>query len=112
MYNDGFLLMYLEEFKKALLVYKKIIKNKYKGEALTVEEVCNFNNNYLKTNPKNIQSLFILGLLKYKKQSNYPEALIYFEKFLDQANNQKKFEILIRETKNYQKELEEKMKLN
>jgi len=111
LYNEGFLLMYLEEFEKAIYVYKKIIKGKYKGELLTVEEVCNFNINYLKTNPKNIQSLFIIGLLKYKKQFNYPEALLYFENFLEQAKNQGKYNILIQEVNKYKKELEDKMQL-
>ena len=52
---------------------------------------------------------FVLGYLKYKKDSNYPEAYDYFEKFLSKANN--KYDFLIEKAKSYKVELEQKMKI-
>jgi len=108
-YSEGFLLMYLEKYDKAVKVYKKIIKNSYPSEELTLKEVFIFNEKILKNNPEKIQLYFILGYLKYKKDSNYPEAYDYFEKFLSKANN--KHDFLIEKAKSYKAELEQEMKI-
>jgi len=68
-----------------------------------------FNEKILKSNPEKIQLYFILGYLKYKKDSNYPEAYDYFEIFLSKANN--KYDFLIEKAKSYKAELEQKMKI-
>ena len=56
-----------------------------------------------------IQLFFVLGYLKYKKDSNYPKAYDYFEIFLSKANN--KYDFLIEKAKSYKAELEQKMKI-
>lgn len=108
-YSEGFLLMYLEKYDKAVKIYKKIIENSYPNEELTLKEVYIFNEKILENNPEKIQLYFILGYLKYKKDSNYPEAYDYFEKFLSKANN--KYDFLIEKAKSYKAELEQKMKI-
>lgn len=108
-YSEGFLLMYLEKYDKAVKVYKKIIENSYPGEESILKEVYIFNEKILENNPEKIQLYFILGYLKYKKDSNYPEAYDYFEKFLSKANN--KYDFLIEKAKSYKAELEQKMKI-
>jgi len=109
-HNEGFLLMYLEKYDKAVKIYKKIIENSYPNEELTLKEVYIFNEKILKNNPEKIQLYFILGYLKYKKDSNYPEAYDYFEKFLSKATNNK-YDFLIEKAKSYKAELEQKMKI-
>ena len=108
-YSEGFLLMYLEKYDKAVKVYKKIIENSYPGEESTLKEVYEFNDNILKNNPEKVQLFFVLGYLKYKKDSNYPEAYDYFEEFLSKANN--KYDFLIEKAISYKAELEQKMKI-
>ena len=108
-YSEGFLLMYLEKYDKAVKVYKKIIENSYPGEESTLKEVYIFIENILKNNPDKIQLYFVLGYLKYRKDSNYPEAYDYFEKFLSKANNN--YDFLIVKVKSYKAELEHKMKI-
>lgn len=111
-YNLAFLLMHLERFEEALKWYENIIKNSFKGENAVLNEVYKFNNELLESNPSHIQSYFILGLLKYKKSNNYPEAHNYFIEFLNNSKNTEKFSILIKETGRYIKELKNKMGLN
>ena len=108
-YSEGFLLMYLEKYDKAVKVYKKIVENSYPDEESTLKEIYIFIEKILKNNPEKIQLYFVLGYIKYKKDSNYPEAYDYFEKFLSKANN--KYDFLIEKAKSYKAELEQKMKI-
>lgn len=114
-YNEGFLLMYLEKFNEALKIYKKISEKSYPNEDITLDEVFNFNENFLKEHSQKIQSYFIIGYLKYKKVLNYPEALKYFGLFLEKVNETSddlKWNILSERARSYKNELEQKMNLN
>lgn len=110
-YSEGFLLMYLEKFDEALKIYKKILENTYPNEDITLKEIFTFNENFLKAFPDKIQSYFIIGYLKYKKELNYPEALRNFEIFLDKSKNDQKLKVLSERAMSYKAELEQKMKL-
>lgn len=108
-YNEGFLLMYLQKYEKAIKVYKKIIEYSYPGEETTLIEIYTFIKDYLKNNPEKIQFYFVLGYLKYKKDSNYSDAYSYFDHFLIEANN--KYDFLKQKAQSYKFELEQKMKI-
>lgn len=111
-YSQAFLLMHLEDFDKGVMAYDKIIKNSYYGEPYTLYQVYEFNRKFLENNPSHLQSLFIIGYLKYKKEKNYPEALGYFEKFKKDAIGKDKFNYLIKKCESCLVELNTYMKLN
>jgi tetratricopeptide (TPR) repeat protein len=110
-YNKAFLLMYQEKFDEALKIYNIISKTNFNGEDKIINGIIKFNENFIKINPDKIQSLFIIGYLKLKKESNYPEALKYFEEFLAKAKEGKKYDLLTKKAYKYKIELEKKMNL-
>ncbi len=110
-YNLAFLLMHLERFDEALDWYKDIISNSFKNEDGLLEDVYEFNIELVKSNPKDIQSFFILGYLKYHKSNNYPESLDYLTTFVKQANNDKKYICLIKEATKLVKNIKKEMSL-
>jgi tetratricopeptide (TPR) repeat protein len=110
-YNEGFLLMYMEKFDDALKIYGKIIDASYITEENTLVEIYKFNEDFLKKHPEKIQSYFIIGFFKYKKELNYPDALEYLEKFILQSTSQDKYCILRKEAEKYQVELKKLMNL-
>ncbi len=110
-YNEGFLLMYMERFDEALKVYYKIAETSYIGEENTLDEIYKFNEEFLKTHPEKIQSYFIIGFLKYKKDLNYPDALGYLERFISESTSQDKYRILNDKAQEYVKELKKIMSL-
>ncbi|MDP8234064.1 MAG: hypothetical protein P9M06_04605 [Candidatus Saelkia tenebricola] len=110
-YNEGFLLMYMERFEEALTVYEKIVSTSFVSEGNTLVEIYAFNEGFLKKYPEKIQSHFIIGFLKYKKESNYPDALEHFDKFISKGRSKDKYRILIAKAEIYQRELKGLMKL-
>ncbi len=105
-YNEGFLLMYKESYEEAINVYRKISEHSFLGEDMVVKEVCAYNEKYLKENPEKIQSLYVLGYLKYKKESNYPESWEHFTLFMKKAGDLHKYKILTERARSYKVELE------
>lgn len=103
--------MYMEKFDNALKVYKKIVNTSYIGEENTLVEIYKFNEDFLEKHPEKIQSYFIIGYLKYKKESNYPDGLEYFEKFISASDSQDKYSLLRKKAEEYQGELKRIMKL-
>ena len=110
-YNEGFLLMYMERFDEALKVYYKITETYYIDEENTLIEIYKFNEEFLKTHPEKIQSYFIIGFLKYKKDLNYPDALEYLERFISESASQDKYRILRDKAEEYERELKKIMSL-
>lgn len=110
-YSEGFLLMYQEQFTKALAVYDKIVGYSYEGEDFILAQVLEFNENLLLTEPQKIQCYFILGLLFYKKIGNYPEAIKHIQEFLAQANGNSKYKVLLKRSEAYKTEIEKHMKI-
>jgi hypothetical protein len=100
-YNKGFLMMYIEEFSDALKIYQQIAKpqNKYENDEIALQEVIEYNENFLIRNPTKIWSNFIIGFLKYKKIENGMDAYGYFEKFLKDADGKNQYKDLIKEAK-------------
>ena len=103
--------MCLERFDEALVLYDDIGKHDFEGEDFVLLEVYNFNEELLVSNPEHIQSHFIIGFLKYKKDANYPEAFDCFNRFLNKSINKNQYSVLIKEAKRYTEELENKMNL-
>jgi len=110
-YNEGFLLMYMERFEEALKVYEKISNTSYLNEENILLEIYKFNEELLKKEPGKIQSYYILGFLKYKKDSNYPDSLDNFEKFLSKSASQEKYGILNEKAEKWKEELKKLMNL-
>lgn len=110
-YNEGFLLMYMEDFDSALKVYKDIANVSYQGEEQTLTQIYDFNLDILRKHPKKVQSYFIIGFLKYRKESNCPSALEYFNKFLAKSKSDKKYSILRKKAVDYQERIKKKMSL-
>jgi len=110
-YNEGFLLMYMERFEDALKVYEKIATTSFINEQNILLEIYKFNEDSLKKESNRVQSYFIIGFLKYRKDSNYPDALDYFEKFLSKSDTQDKYRILREKAEIYKEELKKLMNL-
>ena len=110
-YNEAFLLMYMERFDEAIKIYEKIIDVLYPLEGNTLNEVFSFNEQFVKIHPEKPQAYFILGLLKYKKEMNYPVALECFEKFLLACKSQSKYQVLIKKAEEFQVDLRKLMNL-
>jgi len=110
-YNEGFLLMYMERFDEALKVYNKIAEISYIGEENILIEIYKFNEGFLKNHPDKIQSYFIIGFLKFKKELNYPDALEYLERFISESSSQDKYRILRDKAEEYDRELKKIMSL-
>ena len=108
-YSQGFLLMYLGRFDKAIVVYNQIAEYSYETEPFTLAQVYSFNENLLKREPDKIQSYYILGLLKYRKDGNLPHALEYFETFIEKAGDQREYMQLSGSAKGYKTEIEAQM---
>lgn len=110
MYSQAFLLMYLERFDKALTVYRRIAKSTYESEIENiVPQIIRFNEQQLIREPNKIQSHFILGYIKLKKNINYPEALSHFETFLNKARRQARYHLVVKEAEVCVQELETTM---
>lgn len=83
-YNEAFLHFWQGNYSSAWKQCEKIRKQKYPNELDISEEVTRFNEKLLVT-AKNDVLYFWLGFNYYFKQSNLPQALICFEKFLEYA---------------------------
>lgn len=110
-YNEGFLLMYMEKFEEALRVYEKIASTSFINEQNILIEIYAFNDELLKKEPSKVQSYFIIGFLKYKKESNYPGAWDYLDKFLLKSESDSKYRILRERAQTYKEELKKLMDL-
>jgi len=110
-YNEAFLLMYLGQFKEAIIVYRKICNTSYLNEEDTLRQVYKFNEELYISDNSQLQSLYIIGYLKYKKENNYPAALDYFDTFIQNINGHTKFKLLKSKAQSYKSELERLMQL-
>lgn len=108
-YNEGFLLLHLERFNDALHLYKAIDRYDYVNEETILDDVIFFNEEIIKKDPGNLQSLFILGYLTFKKSGNLPIAQEYFEEFVKKARNKPKYNSLLKEARKCLKQIERKM---
>jgi tetratricopeptide (TPR) repeat protein len=109
-YNAAFLLMQMGQYGKAIKLYKQMDKP-FQGEDETLQQVLEFNENILKEDPTNIESHYILGLLKLKKTRNYPVALDHFQRIIALVPDAK-YKSLVDESTDYIAELEALMNLD
>jgi len=110
-YNIAFINMYTDEFEKGLRQYKKLFASSFKDEEKIVDECITFNNQLFIQEPDKKQTLFICGLLYYKKKDNYPPALEFFEKFENECEGTNKYDYLLIRSHTYISELRREMGL-
>jgi len=103
--------MYIEEFKESLRLYNKLLEASFQYEELIVDQCIEFNKSLYDNEPDKKQCLFIIGYLYLKKSVNYPMALEYFEKFINDAKKIKKYDLLIYEASLLLNDINDKMKL-
>ena len=100
--------MRLGKFKEGVAVYKQILKNNFPGEEIILDQIYHFNEqDFLKNNPDEIWSYFIIGFLKHKKEGELISSVEYFEKFLRNPNAIK-YPLLVEEAKICMKEIDNK----
>lgn len=110
-YNLAFLLMHKNRFGEALSWYDDIIKNTFDGEEITLSAVFQFNAELLNQNPMHIESYFIIGILKYYKSNNYPEAYEYLNNFINNAKGESKYEKLLKRTEKLINEVKKRLSI-
>jgi len=110
-YNAAFIELQLGNIQKALALYEEIDKNQWKDEEEILRQVYEFNSSILEAQPNNIESRFILGLLKYKKSNNAPEALEHLQTVIQLARDKKNYDLLVAEARACVAEMEQLMHL-
>lgn len=85
-YNEAFLHFWQGNYSSAWKQCEKIRRQNYPNEIYVSEEVTRFNEKLLDTVGKTAL-YFWIGFNYYFKQGNLPQALVSFEKFLDDAND-------------------------
>lgn len=111
LYNEAFLYVYLGKFKKALRDYKRIQQITFREEQKLVDECIQFNENVIKKEPGKKQFLYVLGFLYFKKKSNCPMGLKYFEQFLHETSGDRQFDELRVRALSYKADIEREIGL-
>jgi hypothetical protein len=93
-YSKLYLLIRLNRHPDALKVLDNILSTSYKDEFDTINQVISYNFHCLKKDPYHVQSLFIIGVLIFKKLNNAPAAYDKLEEFLSKTNSVDKWQIL------------------
>ncbi len=109
MYNEAFVLMYIENFEKAYNLYEKLGSISFQFEELVAEECIVFNKSLLEDEPDKKEILFIIGYLYYIKFNNYPLALEYLEKFKIESEEEPKYKYLFDITSQLLNQVKKKM---
>jgi tetratricopeptide (TPR) repeat protein len=102
-YSKAFLQIASGEYKDSLRTYQEITKQTFRGEEYTLQQVIQFN--LLRADGGFLPSYFILGLLAYKKVKNLPMALLNFEKFIEQAEADGPYKLLVSRALGYKDDL-------
>lgn len=106
-YSWAFLHFWNKNYEEAYKTCKKIEEQYYPNEEITLNEVESFNLEILES--QNIPQLYFwIGYLAYKKSSNLPKALEYFEKFIEKAETEK-MNFLILKTNSFLIDIKRKM---
>lgn len=104
-YNKLYLLIKLNQHDEALKILDNILSTSYEGELDTISQVINYNYLCLKKDPCHIQSLFIVGVLIYKKLNNAPVAYDKLEEFINKTDKSEEWSILNTRASIYIKEI-------
>lgn len=108
-YSVGFLLLNMGKTQKALEIYKQIETRRYEGEESTLDQVFHFDHDILKEDPYNVESLFIIGFLEYKKRGNYPQAHVYLSRAIESGSDHSRYDLLVKNAQEYLSEVENLM---
>lgn len=90
-YSKAFLLFWVGKYENAWSECKKILKQNYQGEEVTVEEVRVFNLDLLKKFSNKSQLYFWLGFTQYNKAHRNELARDYFTSYLNETNDKTHF---------------------
>ena len=110
-YSKLYLLIRLNRHKDALKTLDEILSSNYKEELDTISQVINYNFNCLKEDPCHIQSLFIIGVLMFKKLNNAPSAYDKIDEFLVKTKNLNEWILLHNRARRYMKEINKIMEI-
>lgn len=108
-YSYAFLKFWSGDYEEAFRTCKKIEKQYYLLEPISIDEVEKFNLDLLENNKGKPQLYFWIGYLNYKKKLNFPNALKYFESFVKIADKES-MNILIQKSNSYIVEIKNLMK--
>jgi tetratricopeptide (TPR) repeat protein len=86
-YNIAFLQMAAGKYKDGWKTYNEIFRDRFEGEDAVVASVVAFNLKQF-MNKGLIISLFVAGLVTFRKTPNLPAALDYMERFVTEAATQ------------------------
>lgn len=111
-YNKLYLLIKLRQYDEALKILDNILSTSYKDEFDAISQVINYNFHCLKEDPCHIQSLFIVGVLIYKKLNNASVAYEKLEEFICKTNNSEEWKILNIRAKLYIEEINKIMEIS
>lgn len=110
-YSKLYLLIRLNRHNDALKILDDIIASSYELEIDAISQVINYNLYCLKEDPCHIQSLFIIGVLLYKKLNNAPVSYDKIEEFIRKTDNNDQWKILNYRAKVYLKEINKIMEI-
>lgn len=107
-YNRAFLLIYSGKYKNALNELQDLAEDITENEKRIILQCIEYDINLYKKEPDKKQLLFIIGYLYYKRLGNIPEALDYFEKFIEESKKNieeyyyliKKANVLLKDIRN------------
>lgn len=111
-YSKFYLLIKLNRHKDALRMLDNIISTKYKNEFDTINQVISYNFHCFNEDPYHIQSLFIIGVLIYKKLNNAPVAYDKLEEFINKTDGDENWQFLHKRAKLYLDEINNTMEIS
>lgn len=111
-YSKLYLLIRLNRYPDALKILDNILSTSYKDEFETLNQVINYNFLCLKKDPSHIQSLFIIGVLIYKKLNNAAFAYDKLEEFLSKTDSVDNWQLLNKRARIYLDEINKIMEIN
>jgi hypothetical protein len=110
-YSKLYLLIRLNRHPDALNILDNILSTTYKDEFDTLNQVINYNFHCLKKDPCHIQSLFIIGVLIYKKLNNASAAYDKLEEFLSKTDSVDNWQLLNERARIYLDEINKIMEI-
>ncbi|MDP3012889.1 MAG: hypothetical protein Q8M92_01515 [Candidatus Subteraquimicrobiales bacterium] len=82
MFSRAFLLMHLGNLDDSYHIYERLTKRPNPAEDEMVHGVYEFIQDYLKENNDRFEFHFVLGFLKYKRDTNFAEGLLHMKQFM------------------------------
>lgn len=104
-YSELYVLIKLGKCEEAIKCLNLILTRSYPTEKDTVEQVISYNTTRLEKDNGHIQTLFIVGILMYKKLNKPIEAYEKLETFISQSENNELYSPLVEKAKEHLNEI-------